>query len=262
MAVAHDSRSVTAKVLAILGAFSQATPELTLGQIARAAGVSKPTAHRRIAELIEWGALEKRNDGRISVGMRLWEVGAIAPRALPLRELALPCLEDLMAFTGGNSQLAVLDGKDALFIERLRGKNKIPALTAAANRLPLLSSGVGLALLAHAPDDFQDEVVNESLARYTDFTITEPAQLRERLVEARRVGYGLSDRQLAVDCVSIGAPIFAGDGTVTAAIGVVYNNMSIDATHVGNVVVTFARALSRILGARFNGSADMSKTHS
>lgn len=57
------SSSVTTKVLALLGAFDAQHRELTLSELARRAGVSLPTAHRRAAELVEWGALEKTPAG-------------------------------------------------------------------------------------------------------------------------------------------------------------------------------------------------------
>lgn len=69
--VPRANRSVTAKVLALLGSFTQETPELTLSELARRAGVSLPTAHRRVAELVEWGALEHGSDGRYRIGLRL-----------------------------------------------------------------------------------------------------------------------------------------------------------------------------------------------
>jgi DNA-binding IclR family transcriptional regulator len=98
--------SVTAKVLALLAAFTPDDPELTLSQLARRAGLTLPTAHRRVAELVEWGALERTSGGRYRVGLRLCEVASLAPRGLALRERALPFLEDLPTAHRQNVQLA------------------------------------------------------------------------------------------------------------------------------------------------------------
>jgi hypothetical protein len=59
-----DTSTVTAKVFALLAAFTPAAPELTLSELSRKAGVSLPTAHRRAAELVAWGALERVFDVR------------------------------------------------------------------------------------------------------------------------------------------------------------------------------------------------------
>src|SRR3989449_4367990 len=100
-------RSVTNKVLALLEAFTPEAPELTLSELARRAGVSVSTAHRRAAELVGWGALERGTDGRFHIGLRLWEVASLAPRGLGLREAAMPFLEDLYEVSHENVQLAV-----------------------------------------------------------------------------------------------------------------------------------------------------------
>ena len=72
---------MTSKVLALLDAFSPATPALTLSELARRTGLPLPTVYRRAAELVAWGALERGDDGRYRIGLRLWEVGSLAPRA-------------------------------------------------------------------------------------------------------------------------------------------------------------------------------------
>ena len=57
-------RSVTSKVLAILAAFEDSTGPMTLTQLAEAADIPLPTAHRLVAELVQWGALERDDHGR------------------------------------------------------------------------------------------------------------------------------------------------------------------------------------------------------
>jgi DNA-binding IclR family transcriptional regulator len=79
-------------VLAILGAFDVDHRELTLTELARRADLTLSTAQRRAAEMTGWGALDRTESGRYRVGLRLWEVGSLAPRSLGLREAALPFL--------------------------------------------------------------------------------------------------------------------------------------------------------------------------
>jgi DNA-binding IclR family transcriptional regulator len=83
-------RTAGGKLLAVLDAFTRERPALTLSEIARAVGVPLSTAHRLVAELCAWGGVERDEDGRYRVGLRVWELGALAPRGLGLREAALP----------------------------------------------------------------------------------------------------------------------------------------------------------------------------
>src|ERR1035438_2228060 len=87
------------KVLDVLGAFGTEARQFTLSAIARRSGLALSTAHRVVAELVAWGALERGDDGLYRIGLRLYEVGALAPRGVALRDAAMPFMEDLYEIT-------------------------------------------------------------------------------------------------------------------------------------------------------------------
>src|SRR5690349_24337055 len=130
------------------------------------------TTHRLAAELTTWGALERDSRGRYRIGLRLWEVGSLAPRGLGLREIALPYLEDLYEATHENVQLAVLDGAEVVYVERIAGRTSVGVRTRVGGRWPAHSTGVGLVLLAYAGAEAQERYLAGPLARFTDRTIT------------------------------------------------------------------------------------------
>ncbi|MBZ5739479.1 IclR family transcriptional regulator [Nocardioides mangrovi] len=237
--------SVTGKVLALLGAFDAAHRELTLSELARRSGLHLSTAQRRAAELVAAGALERGDDGRYRVGLWLWEVGSLAPRSSSLREVALPYLEDLYVVTRENVQLAVRDGTEVVFVERIAGRSAVPVLTRVGGRFALHATGVGLVLLAHAPTEVLDEVVASGLTRYADRTITDPEQLRRVLATVRRDGYAVSPGAVTDDAVSVAAPVVGHEGRVVAAISLVVSLADARPTALAPVVQTAARAISR-----------------
>src|SRR5690606_33414797 len=100
--------TVTSRVLDILEAFSADRAALTITQISQRAGLPLSTAHRLVGELTCWGALERDADGLYRIGLRLFEVAALAPRGPALRAAAMPFLEDLYEATHENVHLAVL----------------------------------------------------------------------------------------------------------------------------------------------------------
>jgi DNA-binding IclR family transcriptional regulator len=212
-------------VLAVLDAFTRDRPALSLSEIARSTGVPLSTAHRLVAELCSWGGLERDDDGRYRVGLRIWELGALAPRGLGLREAALPFMEDLYEVTHENVQLAVREGTEVLYVERFAARDAVTVLTRVGGRFALPPTGVGLVLLAHAPADVQERVLAAPLQRYTPFTLTDPRQLRRVLAEVRRTGVAVSDRQVTADAVSVAAPIEVR-GTVVAALSIVVRGRS------------------------------------
>lgn len=238
---------VLVRALRVLEAFSRKRPAMTLTELSRQSALPLSTTHRLVAELVEWGALERGQDSRYRVGLRLWEVGSLAPRGQGLRERALPFLEDLSQITKENVQLAVREGLELVFVERIAGSDAVPVFTRVGARFALTTTGVGLVLLAHAPSEVQDEVLAGPLERVTEMTVTEPHSVRRMLADVRTRGFSVSDRQLTMDTLSVAAPVHDGHGRVIAAVSLVVRHGSTSARSLEPLVRTSARAISRAL---------------
>jgi DNA-binding IclR family transcriptional regulator len=219
--MADAARSSVRRALGVLAAFSGARTELSLSELARRAGLPLTTAHRIVGELTRWGALERTGRGGYQVGLRLWEIGALAPRGHGLRETAMPFLEDLYEATRQNVQLAVLDGMDAVYLERISTRDAVAVITRVGGRLPLHATGVGLVLLAFADPALQEKVLAAPMRRFTSKTIDSPERLRRVIAEVRRRRIAVSEGQITLDALSVAAPVFDADGRVAAALSVV-----------------------------------------
>jgi DNA-binding IclR family transcriptional regulator len=244
---ARATGPVLGRALRILGAFGPQRPAMSLSELARQAGLPVSTVHRMVGELVEWGALERGADGGYRVGLRLWELGALAPRGPGLRERALPFLEDLSLITRENVQLAVREGTEVVFVERIAATGAVRVLTRVGGRFALTATGVGLVLLAHAPVDVQDEVLGAPISRHTSCTVTDPDVLRHLLADVRTNGFAISDRQVTMDALSVAAPLQDRTGQVVAAVSLVVRYGSASAHSLVPLVRTSARAISRAL---------------
>ncbi|MFD5628286.1 IclR family transcriptional regulator [Streptomyces sp. NPDC127072] len=242
--------SAPARLLAVLAAFDHEHPALSLTDISRRAGLTLTTAHRLVGALAEWGALERDEDGVYHVGLRLWEVAALAPRGLALRQAALPFLEDLYEATHENVQLAVRDGFEVVYIEWISGRSAVGVRIQVGARWPLHATGVGLALLAHGDLAFQEAYCERPLAAFTAHTVTDPARLRRELAEVRRTGVAVSSRQVTDDALSVAAPVRGAGGHVVAAVSVVVPQADARVPVLIPVVRVAARGISRALGWR------------
>ncbi|MFF8970806.1 IclR family transcriptional regulator [Streptomyces sp. NPDC014995] len=242
------TRSAPDRLLSVLAAFDHAHPELSLTAISRRAGLTLTTAHRLVAALTEWGALERDESGTYHVGLRLWEVAALAPRGLALRQAALPYLEDLYEATHENVQLAVRDGREVVYTEWLSGHSAVGVRIRVGARWPLHVTGVGLALLAYGGTELQEAYCAAPLCSYTDHTITDPARLRRVLAEVRRSGVAVSDRQVTDDALSVAAPVRGPGGAVVAAVSVVVPYADARVPVLVPAVRLAARGISRALG--------------
>lgn len=241
--------SVAGRVIDLLEAFAAPRPTMTLSELSRHSGLPLTTTHRLVHELIGRGILSRDAAGLLHIGLRLWEIGSLSPSSVGLRESALPFLEDLYEVTHENVQLAVLDGVEAVYVERISGRRSVHALTRVGGRLPVHATGVGLVLLAHAEREVQQQVLAGPLAAYTPFTVTDPKRVRAILADIRRKGHVVSDRQIERISVSVAAPIFGRERTVVAAVSVVGSARHTDPLRLAPAVMATGRAISRRLQA-------------
>lgn len=244
------TRSAPERLLSVLAAFDHEHPALTLTDISRRAGLTLSTAHRLVAALTVWGALERDAQGVYHVGLRLWELAALAPRGLALRQLALPYLEDLYEATHENVQLAVRDGTDVVYTEWLSGRSAVGVHIRVGARWPLHATGVGLVLLAHADAGAQNTYCARQLEAFTPYTVTDPLRLRRMLAEVRRTGVAVSVRQVTEDALSVAAPVRGAAGPVLAAVSVVVPADEARTPALVPAVRLAARGISRALGWR------------
>ncbi|MGW0331919.1 IclR family transcriptional regulator [Streptomyces sp. NPDC003011] len=247
-------RSAPGRLLAVLAAFDHDHPALSLTDISRRAGLTLTTAHRLVGALTEWGALERDEEGVYHVGLRLWEVAALAPRGLALRQAALPYLEDLYEATHENVQLAVRDGSEVVYIEWISGRSAVGVHIRVGARWPLHVTGVGLVLLAYGGTELQEEYCAGPLASLTPYTLTDAGRLRRVLAEVRRAGVAVSDRQVTEDALSVAAPVRGPDGTLVAAVSVVVPQAGAQVPVLIPAVRLAARGISRALGWQPEGS--------
>lgn len=239
--------SVTARVLAILGAFDAAHRELRLSDLARRADLPLPTAYRLVRELAGWGALTRRDNGNYVVGRRIWDLGLLAPVQTGLREVASPFLHDIYGATLATVHLAVRDGDKVLYLDRLAGHASVPVVSAIGSRLPMHATGVGKVLLAYAPEGAQLAVLSD-LQRITPYTITQPGRLRRELARVRQEGFAQTHEEMSLGACSVAVPVRGQSDRVVAALGIVVPSLKRDRARLVAALEVAAQGIRRTLG--------------
>jgi len=235
---------VTSRALALLDAFDDAHPRLTLTDIARRSGLALSTAHRLVAELETWEGLARRADGRYEIGRKIWDLGLLAPVHRELREVALPFMQDVFAAMRENVHLAVREGTNALYVERISGHQAVAIVSRAGTRLPLHATAVGKALLAHASLEVQEQVLAD-LTAVTVHTVTDPGRLRAQLDEVRRRGFARTAEEMSLGTSSMAVPVLEPGRGAVAAIEVVVAGGRRDLTRLAPALQVAARAIAR-----------------
>ncbi|MGY1855377.1 IclR family transcriptional regulator [Modestobacter sp. SYSU DS0290] len=247
---AAAGRSVTSRALGVLDAFDSGHPRLTLSEVAARSGTPLTTAHRLLGELVEWGALVRRPDGRYEIGRKLWDLGLLAPVQLELRQVAAPFLLDVHTATRDTVHLAVREGLRALYVERISGRESVPVVSTVGSRLPLHATGVGKVLLACAPDEVVDRVLQE-LSRETRYTVVDPRAVTRELGEVRRRGWSRTAEEMSLGTASVAVPVTVdrpAGPVVVAALGIVVPTHRRDLARLAPVLQVAARGIGRALG--------------
>lgn len=207
--------AVIDRVSLVLDAF-EGPGRLTLAQIVRRTGLPRSSAHRMLERLVKLRWL--RRSGRdYELGMRLVELGSLAVHQDRLHRTATPLLHDLHRATGLVVHLAVLDGADVVYLEKIGDRMAAAVPTRVGGRQPAHCAAVGKAMLAYRDDHARADV--DLTSRKTRYSIGTPAQLSAELgrVRARGVAFDREESLPGFGCVAapIGAP-----GDAVAAVSV------------------------------------------
>lgn len=221
MANSPSGDSVTDRLVRVLETFTPGRTVQTAAEIGRRSGLPRSTAHRMVGELVDAGLLERDDDRRIRIGMRLWELATRSSQALRLRQAAMPAMERVQARIREHTQLAVLEQDEALFLERLSGPTSGSNVTRVAGRLPLHASSSGLVLLAYGGRELQERILAGRLPRLTSETIGDPAALRRKLAEVRTLGHAVAPGSIELVSTGVAVPVRDETGAVVAALSVV-----------------------------------------
>ena len=230
----------------IVEAFGPGDTALTVTEIARRSGLHIATASRLVEELSSFGWLQRDEDRKVRIGVRMWEVVSRASPTLSLREAAMPVMEDLHAIVGQHIQLGVMEGDEVLFVERLTAPGAVVNYTRVAGRLPLHASSSGLLLLAYAPPAQQERIISRPLEVFTEQTIASPSQLRSALAEVRRQGYAFLAGHIHPDATGVAVPVRDPAGKVVAALAIIVPNDDVARSRVA-VLQAASRAVSRAM---------------
>lgn len=239
-------KTVLGRALAVVDAVARARAPVRLCEISASTGLPPATTHRLVAQLTGQGLLARSAD-RYRIGRRLFELGARAQEERTLRECALPYLEDLLAVTQSVVHLAVLDGTEVLYVERLAGHDPPPSPSRVGGRNPAHCTGVGKAILAFSDEGIVRTAIERGLTPVSGRTIVMPDLLLTQLegIHAEGVAYDLEETRLGLVCVA--APILDAERQAVASISVTERTTRRDPETLAPAVRACARAISREL---------------
>jgi len=193
--------------------------EAGVTEVARELGVHKSTASRLLA------ALDRRDlvaqdtaRGKFRLGVGIVRLAGAASARLDVVQEGRPVCRALAQEVGETVNLAILSGRDALYLDQVAGPAALSPHNWAGRRIPLHATSDGKVLLAYLPEAELADCLAPPLARFTDRTITDAASFPGLLATVRHQGYATAVEELEAGLTAIAAPVRNAEGTVIASV--------------------------------------------
>jgi DNA-binding IclR family transcriptional regulator len=218
----HESPSVAVeRALAMLEAVAQEPDGLSNAEISRKLQIPKSSASYILRTLERQAYLNRDSDsGKYRVGLKILSLSRGALTGIDVREVALPIMRHLMEKTNLTCHLAILDGPEAVYIEKVEPQGFIRMDTWVGRRMRVHATSVGKSLVAHIPQPKLEKILSErGMEKRTPKTITTLPRLLKELEKVRTQGYSVDDEENNIGARCLGAPIFDQSGHIEAALG-------------------------------------------
>jgi DNA-binding IclR family transcriptional regulator len=222
MAVASESPAASVdRALAMLEMVAQESDGLSNAEISRKLNIPKSSTSYILRTLEARSYLARDTEtGKYRVGLKILSLSRGALSGLDVRGIALPIMRRLMEQTGLTCHLAILDGRDAVYIEKVEPEGFIRMDTWIGRRMRVHATSVGKALVAHIPQEQLEPILRKSgMERRTPKTITTLPRLLKELEKVRAQGYALDDEENNLGARCVAAPVFSDHGAIEAALG-------------------------------------------
>ncbi|MFD8589581.1 IclR family transcriptional regulator [Streptomyces sp. NPDC059637] len=238
--------SMVERMTLIIDAFERRSSRLTLEEVACRTGLPRSTAHRILDQLVRCQWLNHTPYG-YGLGRRVLGPEGQDGLQTEIRTAAAPLLHELHLRTNMVVHLAVLDGAEVVYLDKVGGRFASGLPSRVGGRALAHATGVGKAILARLEPERVDELLPARLPRSTGRTIGDLATLRQELDRIRRrhgLAFERGEASAGVACVA--AALRGPEGPV-AALSLCGDERTAPLERVAPLVVDAAREASRIL---------------
>ncbi|KAA1426522.1 IclR family transcriptional regulator [Nocardioides antri] len=234
--------------------FLAAQPEpVPLERVTAAVGIPRSSAYHLLAAMVEEGfVVHLPDEQRYGVGVAAFEVGSGYARQEPLQRIARRPLATLVDRVGQSAHLAVLHGRDVLYVLEERAPGRPSLVTDVGVRLPAHLTASGRAILAQLPAA-QVRALYPDRSAFVDRTGVgpgSPSALRSVLTETRQRGHAREDGEVTPGLASVAAAVLDHNGHPVAGVAVTFVATEGDADRLADAVTTTAATLGRRLSGR------------
>ncbi len=248
-----------ARGVRLLTTVSESPHPLSLTELSCRLSLSKSTIQRLTYTLLCLGYLDRDNETKkFRLGQRAVALGLSIVKHSDLRKVAFPYLEKASKEIGETVNLAILDGTEIVYVERIKTQQILNINLEVGSRLPAYCTSMGKAMLAFLPKKELEDLLKEMTLRpHTSNTITSKEVLLRELEKVRRRGFATNNEELSNGLRSVAAPVRDAGGRVIAAVNIAVPSSRVQLKRLETVLarkaVETADQISFTLGYRKEG---------
>jgi len=240
------------KAVDLLDILSSDLNGLKLGDLSERSGYPKSTVHALLSTMRDRRLIAQRDDGRYTLGIRLFEYGSAVSRGFDISSLSRPYLERLASLTGANAVIAMIDSSGVVAFDYAASSTGIQIMPEIGVRLPLHATSQGKIALASLTDKAAERLLKRrGIQPYTPHTVADIDALLRELSRVREQGYAVEDGEYKIGLRSVSAPVYDSSGAtryVLTTIGFFRRATSDDFLSAVAHTVEQAKRLSAALG--------------
>jgi DNA-binding IclR family transcriptional regulator len=209
------------RAFAMLDLVASSSTLMSLAEIGDALQLRKSTAHRFLAVLERHHMVERAQNGRFRLGLRLCDLGGRAIEQNDLRDRARPHLRSLVAEVEETAHLCVLDGMHMIYLDKQEPEQCIRMISRVGASSPIHCTAVGKAILAAMPRARAQEMLLElNGQRFTRRTMTSREALLKELERTSHRRYAVDDEEREEGVRCAGVAILNPRGEAIAALSI------------------------------------------
>jgi DNA-binding IclR family transcriptional regulator len=242
------------QVLSVLRYLARQPGPVPAAALARDLQLPRSTTYHLLDTLISEGfVVHLPEERRYGLGVSAYELATGYTRQVPLQRLARMPLAALVDRVGQNAHLAVLHGREVIYVIEERAPGRPSLITDVGVRLPAQLTASGRAMLAALPAVQVRALFPDAAAFVTrnDRGPSSASALRQLLVEVRRRGHAVEDGEVTADFASVAAAVLDHAGHPLASVAVTFPDADVSSArrdYLAAHVVRTAATISRRIG--------------
>jgi DNA-binding IclR family transcriptional regulator len=209
------------RAVSVLEALSESDVPLSLAEICQRMNLHKSTAHRSLMVLERSAMIERTQENRFRLGLKLYELGNRAVEQIDLRARVYPFFRRLAMQVGETVHLSVLQKTSVVYLDKVEPNRRVCMSSKTGTSNPVYCTSMGKAMLAFQSEETIEQIIAKiRFVRYTRKTLCSREALLKALERVRRRGYAIDDEEIELGVRCVGAPIFDDNHRAVAAVSV------------------------------------------